>query len=1010
MAKSGKLNLGLEPEFYGYEASAPKPALEPDDMVAKSGVAAAPDTVSGKSAVSSALLQLSARYETLAQAYGAETAAETLQATSPGFKLVGGYVVIDVIAESGQSEIVLAQLEKVGLEHGGAYGRVVSGLMPLSALDQLEDVEGLSMAAPSLSVSHAGDATSQGDAAMTTDSARDYFSLDGTGVSVGVMSDSFDNLGGAAGDIASGDLPAGGVTVLEELSSGGIDEGRAMAQIIHDVAPGAEILFDSAFYGIANFALGILDLADAGADIIVDDILYFAEAMFADDVIAQAVDIVTDEGVVYVSAAGNGGYDSYEAAYRGIVFNPNSITGDESFTPGTGSTFHDFDPGAGIDVAQNFTLAAGDTYQIAFQWDEPYASTSDASPGSSSDYDLWLIDASTGAVVANALAINDGRDPVEILTYTNNSGAAQSLALVIEKYEDAGPDAGIIKFVSFGGGTLQAGEDRGENHVSTSYGHANAAGAIGVGAAFWYETPAFSADPALIESYASAGGVPILFDVDGNRLAEPEIREQPSIVGPDGGNTTFFGQAINDGDAFPNFFGTSAAAPHVAALIALMIQADPDLTPEEIRQILEDTAEDMDDPATPEFDTGYDLQTGHGLVNGTAAIAGLDNAIAGGAGDDSLGGFGGDDTISGLTGNDRLYGDSGDDRLIGGAGSDFLHGGTGLDTADYGGSSGGVTVNLTSGSAQGGDAAGDSFASIENIQGSDFGDTLFGDSAANRLEGGGGDDVLRGQAGGDLLSGGTGADNLKGGGGQDTLYGDAGNDRMFGEGGTDSLFGGTGADKLYGNGNNDLLAGGDGNDLLSGGFGSDTLYGDAGADTLNGGPDDDVLYGGADNDTLLGSSGADLLHGGSGADVLKGNTGADMLNGGEGGDKLQGGDGNDTLAGGAGRDLLFGGTGSDIFAFLEASDSGATGPQRDIIRDFESGVDMIDLSAIDADTGVGGDQAFTFITGGFTAAGQIRVIDQGGRWLVQGEVDGDGNADFAILVFGEAPVESDFVL
>ena len=203
---------------------------------------------------------------------------------------------------------------------------------------------------------------------------------------MGTLSDSFDDLLGAAADVASNDLPAG-IVVLDD-AAGGTDEGRAMMQLIHDVAPGASQAFHTAFNGHADFALGIEELAgcpagsEAGctpggvaADVIVDDVIYFAEPMFQDGIIGQAVDVVAAAGVSYFSSAGNNARDSYEAGFE---------PGGAGFT----GTLHDFDPGPGVDTCQAVTIPTGTTF-FSFQWTEPFFSVSGA-PGSASDLDIRL--------------------------------------------------------------------------------------------------------------------------------------------------------------------------------------------------------------------------------------------------------------------------------------------------------------------------------------------------------------------------------------------------------------------------------------------------------------------------------------------------------------------------------------------------------------------------------------------------------------------------------------------
>ncbi len=146
------------------------------------------------------------------------------------------------------------------------------------------------------------------------------------------------------------------------------------------------------------------------------------------------------------------------------------------------------------------------------------------------------------------------------------------------------------------------------------YGHANAAGAVATGAASVAQTPAFGVNPPVLESFSSAGPTRILFDTDGARLATPIIRQKPEIVAPDGGNTTFFSSATSvDADFFPNFFGTSAAAPHAAGVAALLLEQRRTLAPFSIYSVLQGTAINMG-PA------GFDFDSGFGLIQADAAL------------------------------------------------------------------------------------------------------------------------------------------------------------------------------------------------------------------------------------------------------------------------------------------------------------------------------------------------------------------------------------------------------
>lgn len=516
----------------------------------------------------------------------------------------GDKVVVDAVA-SGDPAALLADLKKLGLLQASTYGSVVSGLLPIKAINEVARLKSLQFARPAYAMTRVGLTTSQGAPAMRAGVARRKFGVDGTGVTVGVLSDSFNNLGGAAADVKSGDLPAG-IKVLSDLPEGGIDEGRAMLQLVHDVAPGADLAFHTASLGQADFANGILRLASkAKAKVIVDDIFYFTEPFFQDGIIAQAVDSVFAEGVSYFSAAGNDARNSYES-----TFNPSG----QSQPVGE---FHDFNPGRGVDVTQSITVPRDGELFIILQWDSPFFSISPGSGGSPNDLDIYLVD-DAGFVVASSTDGNVGGDAVEVLFFSNRSifgepGTTTKFNLVIANFE--GPNPGLMKSLWFGSRGTRVNEFN--TASGTVVGHQNARGAEAVGAAFYGDTPAFGTDPAVLESYSSAGPTPILFDTAGNRLRSPRIRRKPEIVAPDGTNTTFFfpGDDI-EGDGFPNFFGTSAAAPHAAAVAALMLDAAPRTSPPTIYSTLEGTALDMNDP-------GFDFDSGFGFIQADRAVRAL---------------------------------------------------------------------------------------------------------------------------------------------------------------------------------------------------------------------------------------------------------------------------------------------------------------------------------------------------------------------------------------------------
>lgn len=194
-------------------------------------------------------------------------------------------------------------------------------------------------------------------------------------------------------------------------------------------------------------------------------------------------------------------------------------------------------------------------------------------------------------------------------------------------------------------------------------------------------------------------------------------------------------------------------------------------------------------------------------------------------------------------------------------------------------------------------------------------------------------------AGDDTWSGTAGADVTSGLGGNDVMNGLGGNDTLSGGSGNDTINGGSGNDALNGNTGSDLLIGKSGNDSLSGGSGNDVLRGNGGSDSMVGGSGNDALWGGGGADSMNGGSGNDTLGGGAGNDSITGATGNDTIYGGAGTDTLNGGSGNDVIYSGTGNDNIIGGSGDDTFAF-------AAGDGQDVITDFGTNDDQLDLSSV----------------------------------------------------------------
>ncbi|WDI30877.1 hypothetical protein PUV54_13025 [Hyphococcus flavus] len=524
-----------------------------------------------------------------------------------------GYVVLDAIA-AGSTDDLSATMDAMGARNISSLGRTVSAQFPVDRLGDLAASNYLAFARPALAATNVGLVTSQGDRSMRTDFVREELGYDGENMTIGILSDSFAcnpgplNAAGVyttpAEDAANGDIPPDVGILSDYLQSDCIDEGRGMAQLIHDVAPGAKLLFHSAFNGEADFAEGIVELALAGADVIVDDIIYFTEPMFQDGIIAQAADEVARLGVPYYSSNGNRARDAYQSEYRPVAFD--------------NSTFHDFDPGPGVEPLMTVQLNGALQTNLTFQWDSPNFSVSGA-PGAQNDVDVIMFDMQGNRVfdcfepggqsqpnglcqfkfTSGGIPLDGGNggDAIELVSLVDFIGGQQ---VQIGFETQSGDAPGFTKFVIFGGGIVAS---EFPINAPSGFGHNNAAGSEGVGASAFYFTEEFIGDPstlqlrsmagepecvpACLNDFSSAGGTPIFFDTDGNRLSRPEVRYKPGITGPDGTNTTFFtndtSRDDDDGDGvfqtgepgeFPNFFGTSASAPHVASVAALMLQSE----------------------------------------------------------------------------------------------------------------------------------------------------------------------------------------------------------------------------------------------------------------------------------------------------------------------------------------------------------------------------------------------------------------------------------------------------
>ncbi|RQV92949.1 MAG: T9SS C-terminal target domain-containing protein [Calditrichaeota bacterium] len=414
-----------------------------------------------------------------------------------------------------------------------------------------------------------GSVTSEGDSIHKTDIVRQYLGADGSGIRVGVISDGVDNIASAQ---LTSDLPAT-VNVIDNSEGG--DEGTAMLEIVHDLAPGADLYFSEGIQSSLEFINSINDLAAAGCSVIVDDIGYFTEPYFEEGSIASAVrDVIDDYDIVYASSAGNSQDEHYEGDYSGITPSP--------AIPGI-SQAHNF---GGGDYGQQITLDEGQIFYIFLQWNEPYGS-------SSSVYTLHLVNQS----LTTRYDIPCYQpDPTEPFAYMGVSvSGASVLNVVIERV--SGANRRVELAYNFGGYAIV---DEFYNLPGSINGQPVVNDVIAVGAVRYNS-------PDVIEYFSSIGPSRI--------YSYPsytyESRNKPDVVAVDGNIITgagSFGQEYPPDSGQIRFFGTSAAVPHVAACAAALWSAYPNLTNDEVKQKILNGATDLGAG-------GYDNIFGYGRVD-----------------------------------------------------------------------------------------------------------------------------------------------------------------------------------------------------------------------------------------------------------------------------------------------------------------------------------------------------------------------------------------------------------
>ena len=480
--------------------------------------------------------------------------------------------------------------------------RSTLALLPLGEIERLAEREEVTFIRPAPE-SRRNYVDSEGDTTHAAIQARANSGVNGAGIKVGVLSNSINTTNNPlAAAIAGGNIDGTNTFIIAGQGGSGDAEGLAMCEIIHDLAPGASIYFATASAGEAQMASNIVTLAQVGCRIICDDETYENESPFQDQVIAQAVNTVSDMGVVYLSCAANSG--NRDSAM--------SSTWEGNFYPGRAIAGYglalDFSKGTQTNaVSEDAILAEGQDFRADLFWSDPLGA-------STNDYDLFMVNGLGNIVYASQNRQNGTQDPYESLP--DPAGLSHGYYLVVTLYSGT---TNRYLHLGFGRGVLAyatAACTRGHNAcdapnmitvaatpADTAYSAGNPTGP--------YPNPFNSANK--VEFFSADGPRVMFYNADGSAITPGNFTAtggrvllKPDLTAADGVTTT-------QQPTFAPFFGTSCATPHAAAIAALVWSYNPTLTATEVHGILTNSCIDIMEP-------GWDRNSGWGILMATTAL------------------------------------------------------------------------------------------------------------------------------------------------------------------------------------------------------------------------------------------------------------------------------------------------------------------------------------------------------------------------------------------------------